>query len=74
MAWRRPRVGERIVHEGVTTMTSYDATGKPTVTKEAWSDQGVILDIHRCDDRCTVQYDDGPIIDNIYIRDLRLCP
>lgn len=61
-----PRRGDRCVHVGVTTTTQYDANGVRSVTGEPFSESGVLLDVGP-DDRCTVLFDDGVEVDNIYI-------
>jgi len=68
-----PKVGDRVVHAGVTTTTKYDASGTRTTTKESFRDKGVLLDIGQ-DDRCIILCDDGVEVDNIYIGALQRWP
>lgn len=67
---RRPIVGDRVNHSGVSSHWWKDSEGEHE-THTHFSEDGVLLAIERSGDRCTVRFDDGVTVDNIYIGYLR---
>lgn len=65
-----PKVGENVIHEGVTTTWTYDGAGNCTVEKTPFINLGVLIEIGP-GGRCEIQLEDGGLIDNIHIGDLK---